>query len=73
MFLPAGSHFAPESYTDLDEALANANVAVIHDQCGCTFGRCQRWSKNTDDNDWYEPHEPNLERAGLGHDHFLQK
>ena len=33
--------------------------------CGCSFGLCKRLSSAAGDADYYEPHEWNLERAGL--------
>jgi hypothetical protein len=35
------------------------------DGCACPFGRCTRLDPPSGDADFYEPHVPNLERAGL--------
>lgn len=33
--------------------------------CGCSFGLCRRLHDEQSLTDWYEPHEPRLEAAGL--------
>lgn len=33
--------------------------------CGCGFGACRRLRPDESGTDWYEPHEPRLDAAGL--------
>jgi len=70
-FLPAGTHFVDGVFEKLQEALSAANAVAPRDMCSCSFGRCRRESKDAAHTDWYEPHEPNLEKAGLPRDHFI--
>lgn len=63
-FVRAGARFAPGLHRRLDEAVTAADV-VAGDQCGWSGGRCVRLGVAGADGDWYEPHEPELERAGL--------
>ncbi len=39
--------------------------------CGCPFGLCKRLDAENGERDFYEPHEPNLERAGLPWFYFI--
>jgi len=45
-------------------------VAVVGDHCGWSAGRCTRGGLGGDE-DWYEPHEPELEGAGLPWFYFI--
>lgn len=45
--------------------------ASIAEGCRNPFGRCSRLDPDTGDGDYYEPHEPNLEEAGLPWFHFI--
>jgi hypothetical protein len=40
-------------------------------QCGSPFGICTRYDAEQGDYDWYEPHEPNLDEAGLPWFYFI--
>ena len=39
--------------------------------CGCPFGLCTRLDSERGKHDFYEPHEPNLARAGLPWFYFI--
>ena len=39
--------------------------------CGCPFGLCKRLDVIHGEHDFYEPHEPNLERASLPWFYFI--
>ena len=39
--------------------------------CGSPFGLCRRLDAGHGERDFYEPHEPNLERAGLPWFYFI--
>ena len=39
--------------------------------CGCPFGLCTRLDAAHGERDFYEPHEPNLELAGLPWFYFI--
>lgn len=39
--------------------------------CGCPFGLCARLGGERGGRDFYEPHEPNLERADLPWFYFI--
>jgi|GEM_PF-1714413 len=66
----ANTYAAPGTYTSLEAALAAAEF-VSEAGCGCSFGRCLRLDFEPGDKDWYEPHEPALERAGLPWFYFI--
>jgi hypothetical protein len=40
-------------------------------QCGKTFGLCIREDASHSQKDWYEPNEPELEKAGLPWFYFI--
>lgn len=71
MFQEAGTRSAPGFYDSFEDALRGANVVALRDRCGCWLERCRRWTKDGNDKDWYEPHEPNLDRAGFSHERFM--
>ena len=60
----AGTKFAAGLHDNLEAAI-EAAVEVTEDRCGCSFGTCLRLEPAAENRDWYEPHEPNLEAAGL--------
>jgi len=41
--------------------------------CGCSFGSCIRNNNNSNNNDWYEPHELVHENDVLPLDYFNHK
>jgi hypothetical protein len=66
--VPGGKASPPERrYASSLEALRDSvNWPVWPDGgCACSFGRCIRLDPATGEADYYEPHEWNLERAGL--------
>lgn len=63
-FVPAGARIAPGLRTDVEAAMAVAQVGP-ESCCGCSFGVCSRLGTSAADADWYEPDEPALARAGL--------
>jgi hypothetical protein len=65
-----GSRLAEGFYCSLDEAL-NHMAFVQDDFCACTFGLCIRLDSINGDKDWYEPNEPELERASLPWFYFI--
>ena len=68
-----GSGFALGLYNNLDEALM-AIKPVEKSFCGCNFGKCIRNKENIEFcevNNWYEPSEPVLEKAGLPWFYFI--
>ncbi|MDY7226827.1 hypothetical protein [Hyalangium rubrum] len=69
-FQPAGSRVAPGLHENVDAALKQA-LPISEDQCGCSFGVCTRLDALKGDRDWYEPNEPELERAGLPWSFFM--
>jgi hypothetical protein len=56
-----------------EEALARRDEWTAFPQggCACKFGVCTRLDPVTGDYDWYEPHEPALERDGLPWFYFI--
>ena len=68
-FLPKGSSYAVGLFDNLEDAIAASTELASEDMCGCR-NPCQRLTKNSKDIDWYEPHERNLDKAGLSYDHF---
>jgi hypothetical protein len=65
---PGGKAQPPgRRYASSQEALRDSmNWPVWRDGgCACQFGRCVRLDPSTGDADFYEPHEPKLEQAGL--------
>jgi hypothetical protein len=44
---------------------------VQDDHCGCSFGVCIRLDPINGNNDWYEPNEVKLEKAGLPWFYFI--
>lgn len=68
-FLSTCAHFVRGAFDSLDDGLAAANAVAMRDMCGCSCGPCRRDTKEAAHTDWYEPHEPNLEKTGLPHDH----
>jgi hypothetical protein len=67
-FIEAGMYFSSGIFNSLDEALESANVVALQDRC--SWSGCRRWTRNASDSDFYEPYEPELDKAGLAHDHF---
>ncbi|EGO64681.1 hypothetical protein [Acetonema longum] len=64
------SSFAPGLYTNLEEAMQAAKI--VHESfCSCSFGICLRNPLRQGERDRYEPHEPNLDAAGLPHFYFI--
>lgn len=58
-------------YKSLEEALRDGTwVTYEEGACGCSFGVCSRSGEPGEARDWYEPCEPELDRAGLPHDYF---
>lgn len=72
-FMPAGTRFAKGVFENIEDASTSSNAIALFDMCGCSFGRCCRESKDVAHADWYEPHEPNLEKAGLPHNYYLTR
>jgi hypothetical protein len=71
-FRPAGTHHHDGLFNSVEEALRAPYTVALCDECGSgVFGPCRRETRNPAHYDWYEPHEPNLDKAGLPHDHFL--
>ncbi len=65
-----GSLVALGLHEDVEAALS-ALVPVTEGHCGWTLGLCTRLDSKDNDRDYYEPHEPNLERAGLPWFYFI--
>jgi len=63
LFAKDGDLVAPGLQATVETALASA-VPVQGDHCRWTLGRCSRLGFG-DKHDFYEPNEPELERAGL--------
>jgi len=57
-------------YSSQAEALQNMQPVLVSG-CGCGFGRCTRVWGSEGSRDWYEPHEPMLEGAGLPWFYFI--
>ncbi len=66
----AGSRLAPGLYLNLEEAL-QVVTPVAEGGCGWMRGLCTRLDPIHGDQDWYEPHEPRLEAAGLPWFYFI--
>ena len=64
LWVKPGAAFAPRHYSSVDAAQTSATT-VEQGQCGCSFGTCVRSDPAVGNQDWYEPHEPNLATAGL--------
>jgi hypothetical protein len=65
-----GDYFAPDLYGDLQEALNNTKE-ITRSGCRCTFGKCVRNKDANGLKDWYEPCEPELEKAELPWFYFM--
>jgi hypothetical protein len=70
LWIERGSRVAEGLYNSIDEAL-NHVAFVQDDQCGCSFGVCSRLDPINGSNDWYEPNEMKLEKAGLPWFYFI--
>jgi hypothetical protein len=70
-----GDIHLPFVLSDIKKAVKIANKAIPAKEgyCGCSFGSCIRNSNDSTNNDWYEPHELELENDGLPLDHFTHK
>jgi hypothetical protein len=76
-------HYAPggfivdltgNRYRNREEALKAIFVVGTQFEeagCACYFGRCLRDPRGGGEKDYYEPHEPNLRRAGLPKIYFI--
>jgi len=71
-WLEKGSRFAAGLHKNLEDALHHTVQQDVA-RCGCSFGICTRMSPAEGDHDWYEPHEPRLERAGLPWFYFIPR
>ncbi len=67
---PKGAFVAPGLHSSLAQAM-KAAMPVGEGQCVCSFGLCKRLYPDPGSHDWYEPHEPNLERHGLPWFYFI--
>ena len=63
----------PYLYKNIYRAYKTSNKTrpVKKGYCGCSFGVCARLDIEKNNKDWYEPHEPQLEKNGLSHNHFI--
>jgi hypothetical protein len=68
-WLEVGDGFAPGFHQNLEASFSEMQL-VTEAHCGCSFGVCTRSDPERGDNDWYEPCEPFLERAGLPRFYF---
>jgi hypothetical protein len=72
--VPGGKASPPgRRYKSREEALRDSVNWPVWPEggCACPFGPCKRLDPATGDADFYEPHTPNLERAGLPRFYFV--
>ncbi len=67
---PEGSKVAIGVYSSLAESMKDL-VPVSEGTCVCPFGFCRRLYPHPSLGDYYEPHEPKLERHGLPWFYFI--
>ena len=70
---PAGTKVeaVPRLYGSLQEALNEATWIVVDEaRCGLRSEACRRSGRPGATADWYEPCEPELDKAGLPHGYF---
>ena len=72
-WVPAGGKkdLSGRLYESVEEAFREAKfVTFTSGGCGCSFGVCSRSGEPGSGKDWYEPCEPELDKAGLPHHYF---